>query len=82
MEDSFLTTLVTIATAIIGVAILAVLVSQKSQTAQVIGAAGSAFAQDLGAALSPVTGGSNNLGSNLSNIFNSTGFGTGTFGLV
>lgn len=47
---------VTIATAIVGVAILAVLVSNKSQTPQVLGAAGSAFSNALSAATGPVTG--------------------------
>jgi len=57
MNESFLTSIVTVATAIIGVAILAVLVSPKSQTAQVVQAGGSAFSGVLGAALSPVSGG-------------------------
>lgn len=48
---------VTIATAIVGVAILAVLVSGRSQTANVIRSAGGAFSQAIGAAVSPVTGG-------------------------
>lgn len=47
---------VTIATAIIGVAILAVLVSRRANTANVITAAGSAFSTALGVAVSPVTG--------------------------
>jgi hypothetical protein len=47
---------VTIFTAIIGVAILSVLVSSKSQTSSVIGAFGSAFSNSLSAAESPVTG--------------------------
>jgi len=47
----------TIATAIIGVAILAVLVSKNANTAGVIKSAGSAFSQSLGVAISPVTGG-------------------------
>ena len=42
--------------AITGVAIVAVLVSKKSDTAQVIQASGSAFANSLGVAVSPVTG--------------------------
>lgn len=49
---------VTIATAIIGVAILAVLVSQKSNTTNVIQAFGSAFSNALGIAEAPVTGAS------------------------
>ena len=48
--------IVTIATAIVGVAIIAVLVSRNANTAGVIGAAGSAFSQALGVAVSPVTG--------------------------
>jgi hypothetical protein len=47
---------VTIATAIVGVAILAVLVSKNSQTSTVLGAAGSAFSNALSAATGPVTG--------------------------
>lgn len=47
---------VTIAVAIVGVAILAVLVSQKSNTAGVLAAAGSAFSNSLSAATAPVTG--------------------------
>jgi uncharacterized membrane protein len=49
-------TVVTIATAIVGVAILAVLVSRRSNTVGVIQAAGSAFSNALGVATQPVTG--------------------------
>lgn len=49
-------TILAIATAIVGVAILSVLVSNRSQTANVLGAAGSAFANALSAATAPVTG--------------------------
>lgn len=48
--------IVTIATAITGVAILSVIVGQKSQTAAVIQNAGSAFSNALAVAESPVTG--------------------------
>jgi PRD1 phage membrane DNA delivery len=48
--------IVTIAAGVIGVAILAVLVSKNAQTGQVIGAAGSAFSNVLSAATGPVTG--------------------------
>jgi hypothetical protein len=48
----------TIATAIVGVAILAVLVSRRADTANVIRSAGGAFSQALATAVSPVTGGS------------------------
>lgn len=50
--------IVTIATAIVGVALLAVLVSQKSNSAGVIQAFGSAFTNALGVAEAPVTGAS------------------------
>lgn len=46
----------TIASGIIAVAIIAVLVSNRSQTGQVLGSAGSAFANMLSAATAPVTG--------------------------
>jgi hypothetical protein len=49
-------TIVTIATAIVGVAILAVLVSRNANTSAVIQAAGSAFSNALGVATAPVTG--------------------------
>lgn len=48
--------LVTIATAIVGLAIVATLVSRNAQTPQVIQASGSAFSNALGVAESPVTG--------------------------
>lgn len=57
MGDQLISSVTSIATAIIGVAIIAVLVSRNANTGGVIGAAGQAFAQDLGAAVSPVTGG-------------------------
>lgn len=50
--------IVTIATAIIGVAIVALLISQKSNTTGVIQAAASGFSNALGVAVSPVTGSS------------------------
>lgn len=48
--------LVTIVTAIIGVAILSVLVSNRSNTAGVLGAFGQSFSNMLSAATGPVTG--------------------------
>lgn len=47
----------TIAVAIVGVATLAVLVSKKADTGNVIKSAGGAFSQALAVAVSPVTGG-------------------------
>lgn len=54
--DKFWETIVTVASGIIGVAIIAVIVSRKAQTPAVIQSAGSAFANSLGVAESPVTG--------------------------
>lgn len=51
-------TIVTIASAIVGVAIIAVIVSNNAQTASVIKAATGGFAKDLGAAVSPIVGAS------------------------
>lgn len=48
--------IVTIASAIVGLAIIAVLVSKNANTSGVIQAAGSAFGNSLGVAESPVTG--------------------------
>jgi len=56
MGDRLIEALVTIATAITGVAIVAVLVSKNAQTPSVIQNAGSAFANSLDVAVSPVTG--------------------------
>lgn len=56
--DHITEAVVTIATAIVGVAILAVLVSRKAQTPQVIQAAASGFGNSLAVAESPVTGAS------------------------
>lgn len=47
---------------IIGLAIVAVIVSKQAQTPQVISAGGSALASVIGAAVSPVTGSTNAFG--------------------
>lgn len=57
MADQLITSITTVAVAIVGIAILAVLVSRNAQTPQVISSAGSAFARAVSAATSPVTGG-------------------------
>lgn len=49
---------VTIGVAIVGVAILSVIVSRNSQTPAVISAFGGAFSNALGVAVSPVSGAS------------------------
>ena len=46
---------ITVATAIVGLAIIAVIVGKQAQTGAVIKSAGNAFATDLEAAVSPVT---------------------------
>ena len=56
MERNLWEPVVTIAAGVIGVAIIAVLVSKNAQTPQVLGAAGSAFSNVLSAATGPVTG--------------------------
>lgn len=58
MKNDVFEALATIAAGVIGVAILAVLVSRNAQTPQVLGAAGSAFSNVLSAATGPVTGAS------------------------
>jgi PRD1 phage membrane DNA delivery len=54
---------IVILTAIIGVAILSVIVGKNSQTAQVLQAGQQAFSGALGTAMSPVTGNSLGMGS-------------------
>jgi len=65
MEAQLVTSVVTVLTAIIGVAIIATLVSQKANTSQVIQAGGSAFSGSLATALGPVTGYTPSSGSGL-----------------
>jgi hypothetical protein len=54
--NSIVEAIVTIALAIVGVAIVATLVSRRAQTPAVIQAAGTAFGSSLAVAVSPVTG--------------------------
>jgi hypothetical protein len=49
---------VTVLLAIVGVAVIAVLVSKQAQTGSVLGAGGTALANAISCAESPVTGGS------------------------
>lgn len=60
--DKWIESVVSVAVAIVGVAIIAVLVSRQANTAGVVSSAGSAFSSILKAATSPVTGGSAPLG--------------------
>ena len=73
MGKDAITSVVTILTAIIGVAIIAVLVGSPN-TSSVIGAAGSSFSQILGVAVSPATGG---VGANFGAL-NTANLGLGT----
>lgn len=73
MTDHMWASVVTVLSALIGLAILAVLVSRSAQTAQVITSAGQAFANDLSAAVAPVTGASAQINTG------SGGFGFGGF---
>lgn len=75
MGEKAITGVVGILTAIIGVAIIAVLVSKQSDTSNVLSSAGKAFSSILGTAVSPVSGGGG-LGSNL----NLGSLGSGLFG--
>lgn len=58
MGDQLIASVVTVLTAIVGVAIIAVLVSKQANTSGVITAGGNAFSTALGTAVSPITGGS------------------------
>jgi PRD1 phage membrane DNA delivery len=54
--------IVAVIASIIGLAIIAVLVSQKAQTSGVIQSAGTALSSVIGAAVAPVTGTANQFG--------------------
>lgn len=54
--------IITVLVAIVGVAALAVVFSKNAQTPQVAKSFFGGIAQDLGAAVSPITGNSGNLG--------------------
>ena len=49
---------ITVATAIVGLAVIAVIVSKNANTSNVISAATSGFAKDITSAVSPVSGSS------------------------
>lgn len=57
MGDKLVTGLIEVLVIAVSVAIVAVLVSKNSQTAQVLQTGGQAFSSIIGAAVSPVTGG-------------------------
>lgn len=62
MGKELLDTITSIVTAIIGLAILSVIVSKNANTTGVIQASAGGLAQDIQAATSPVTGGGGGLG--------------------
>jgi hypothetical protein len=62
MTDQLITSVVTVLAAIMGVAIIAVIISQKSNTAGVLQAGGNAFSQILTAALGQGSGSLGNFG--------------------
>ena len=57
MGDKIIEGLVSVAVAVIGIAIVAVIVGRGSQTASVLSAGGNAFSSIIKAATSPVAGG-------------------------
>lgn len=63
MSDQLITSVVTVLMAIVGVAIIAVLVSKNANTVGVLSAGSSAFSNALSTALSPVTGSGGGFGS-------------------
>jgi hypothetical protein len=76
MSNELITSVFTVLTGIIGVAIIATLVSKNANTTGVLQAGGQAFSQSLGTALSPVTNSNGSLGS-----FTGGGAGIGTSNL-
>jgi len=58
MSEHLLNGVFSIAAAIVGLAVLAILVSRNANTSGVLGAAGTAFSGALSAAEAPVTGNS------------------------
>jgi hypothetical protein len=63
MSDNLITGIVSIVLAIIGVAALALWLSPKGQGVGLINAAGGQLAQNIGVAISPVTGAMPSIGS-------------------
>jgi hypothetical protein len=61
VSDQLITGMVTVVMAIISLAALSVLVSKNANTSGVIQAASGGLSTDIGAAVSPVTGGSGGL---------------------
>ncbi len=60
MSDELMRSITSIAVAIVGLAVLAVIVSKNSNTTNVIQASASVFSNSIATAISPVTGASVN----------------------
>ena len=71
MSEHLFTSIASIALAIVGLALVAVILSKNANTANVIGSAGTALARDISAAVSPITGGG---GIGLGSMYSSGGF--------
>ena len=70
MGEQLVSSVVTVSVAIVGLAIIATLVSKNANTANIVSAGGSSFSQALTAAVSPVTGG----GLNVAGTYGSSGY--------
>ena len=62
MSDNFINAMVAVVTSIVGLAIIAVLISRNANTAGVITSAGGALSTDIATAVSPVTGSGSGFG--------------------
>lgn len=80
MQRELFEPIVTILAGIIGIALVAVLVSQKSNTSGVFAAAGGAFSNAISAAVSPVTG--NSAAPNVNAGASGNGFNVGSGGAL
>lgn len=84
MESDFGTIITKVLLAVVGVAILALILSPNSQTSNVLKSAADGFSKILNAATSPVTGGSSgSVGLGLNSLLGGLGAlnsGTGFFG--
>ena len=74
MSEQLFTSVASIALAIVGLALVAVILSKNANTSGVISSAGGALAQDIGAAVSPITGGGGIGVGNMTSFGGFTGF--------
>jgi len=74
--NAFMEGLITIALAIVGLAVISVLVSKNANTTGVIQATASGFGNSIGAATAPVTGASNSYSYAYPSNDTSMGFGS------